>query len=591
MRIPALICIFLAACNVSSCAFVSGAGAMRIDVEVYKGPLSKEPGLQWAELKGLLKETEHSLREYHEALCAIADTYLTTGSRAKADRDQEFAIGCPYTADAIGKSTWAAQRAPIDWCRHPHLNTQEKELCFNLAQVHEATAELQRETEAMTAAANFELQSWPDDRNDKAKIQRANLILKRIAELSMRLKVKAVNRAFALATFPPTADIAWSRAVRFASTAFANLASEYSNQLGSRADALAKQLDGTDRKALAQSAYLRDSQATDFPNLYIWMRAGGPALVEDRILHPLHAFSSDETADRIRIVERLYADNFWSNVNTVYASGRGDVAMAFIKDDIGNWSLKNFDNQPGELLKAYRDSGRALVVAAADLAKQAATGGAQIEPDRINRVLQAANKFALGGTTSGADASAVQQARPYHMRTEALLKDLKRRATEREAALLKSITDRRQSAISRQDEATPGDAQSACAEDGETKAEGFREQAGKLRERVADGLSGLEVSLAGGASLESLGAARRFADRSDQRWAAAERAGDSEKCIAYVEASAYADAAWAWLEVVRAERGLMEHRLGARNEALRILGDQEIAINALSQAVLSSPRQ
>ena len=41
----------------------SGAGAMRIDVEVYKGPLSEEPEVQWASLLGHIGEAKRILLE------------------------------------------------------------------------------------------------------------------------------------------------------------------------------------------------------------------------------------------------------------------------------------------------------------------------------------------------------------------------------------------------------------------------------------------------------------------------------------------------------------------------------------------------
>lgn len=41
----------------------SGSGAMRIEVEVYKGPLSQEPEIQWGELVGYLEESKRSLIE------------------------------------------------------------------------------------------------------------------------------------------------------------------------------------------------------------------------------------------------------------------------------------------------------------------------------------------------------------------------------------------------------------------------------------------------------------------------------------------------------------------------------------------------
>ncbi len=39
----------------------SGSAAMRIDVDVYKGPLSEEPETQWGNLGGLVDQTERWL--------------------------------------------------------------------------------------------------------------------------------------------------------------------------------------------------------------------------------------------------------------------------------------------------------------------------------------------------------------------------------------------------------------------------------------------------------------------------------------------------------------------------------------------------
>ena len=40
---------------------LSTAASMRVEVEVYKGPLAKEPEIQWADLVGLLAEAESGL--------------------------------------------------------------------------------------------------------------------------------------------------------------------------------------------------------------------------------------------------------------------------------------------------------------------------------------------------------------------------------------------------------------------------------------------------------------------------------------------------------------------------------------------------
>ena len=78
-------------------------------------------------------------------------------------------------------------------------------------------------------------------------------------------------------------------------------------------------------------------EPTDFLNLYTWNRAAAWALLEEMVWHhPLNAFSSNETADRVRVIERLFADHNWGKVNTVYGSGQGEFTMALVKDDVGN---------------------------------------------------------------------------------------------------------------------------------------------------------------------------------------------------------------------------------------------------------------
>lgn len=148
----------------------------------------------------------------------------------------------------------------------------------------------------------------------------------------------------------------------------AHYASEYGNQIISRADALIRLIEegeGTNlngielAKLLSTSYYLRDSSTTNFLKLYDWNRAGSSG---DAISGKL------SRADRVRMVEMLINDNHWSNINSVYASGQGEVSMAFIKDDIGNWNLKSFENDPAKLLKAYDKFSFDLVQKAAELA-------------------------------------------------------------------------------------------------------------------------------------------------------------------------------------------------------------------------------
>jgi len=130
-----------------------------------------------------------------------------------------------------------------------------------------------------------------------------------------------------------------------------------------------------DRRELPLSVYLRETQPTDFLNLLVWNRAAAPALWEEMLLHPINSFSSEETTDRVRVVERLFNDHNWSRINTVTANGQGETSIALIKDDIGNWNLKSFDSDTTELVSAYKDLTLAAVKTATEAVQAGATGG------------------------------------------------------------------------------------------------------------------------------------------------------------------------------------------------------------------------
>lgn len=217
-------------------------------------------------------------------------------------------------------------------------------------------------------------------------------IARRVGDLAAKLKSKAFYWAEAHTALAPCC-----RNVRIAMAGFSNLASELSNQLESRADALQWQLDdkvGTDAKNLPLSLYLRDAEPTDFLNLYTWNRAAAPALSTDMIWHPLNAFSSDETADRVRVIERLFADHNWGKINTVYGSGRGDFAMALVKDEIGNWNLKSFESDPTKLVKAYTN----LTLDVIDKTRRKVTGSGRPQPE----LLRLTGNLAAGRIGEGA---------------------------------------------------------------------------------------------------------------------------------------------------------------------------------------------
>jgi len=373
----------LAGCQ--GAAFWSGSSSMRIDVEVYKGPLSKDPNIQLGELVGLTKETKNAFISYRELLRGVAqevrDCYVPIEQPrggptvARPDFGRPFALGA---VTAAPRQSWYATGQNLP-------QNSVTGFCGWLAALDEETSRLLQDgdvIETMLGSVGTDpevLRATPRDLRNA---------MTRIAEASIRLKAKAGGWAVATAAFMPD-----SYAVRISTSNFMVTAAEYANQLSSHADALLQQMAGVDRRELPMSVLLRDTTPTQFLNTYVWNRAAAPALSIDQVYRPGSAFSSEETRDRVRVVERLYADHHWTRINTAFATGQGEAAMAFIKDDIGNWNLKSFDNDPSELLRAYRNMGFAgLDMATKAIANMASAGGASAAMG----LLDTANRVALG---------------------------------------------------------------------------------------------------------------------------------------------------------------------------------------------------
>nr|MBA3966106.1 hypothetical protein [Nitrospirales bacterium] len=172
--------------------------------------------------------------------------------------------------------------------------------------------------------------------------------------------------------------------------------SEFGNQLHARADALMKQLkpNGLDRRELPPSVALRETETTDFHHLYNWMNADIGSFASTLAGLP-------SVKERVKIIESLFADHFWSKINTVYASGRGKIGMAFIKDDVGNWNLKNFDNDPEDLLKAYTAFSIEALKKAAEIAAEGFAPGKEMGTKTVSQLIKMASQTAFGGPNVG----------------------------------------------------------------------------------------------------------------------------------------------------------------------------------------------
>src|SRR5262249_51065337 len=156
----------------------------------------------------------------------------------------------------------------------------------------EALWNLYKDVAALPIAAG------PDVDSVRARVRD---ILRKVVEVATRMRAKAYFWAG-----NQVADMPQNRWVRAYMVTFSFLASEYSNQIATRADALLQQMAGPDRRELPLSLHLRNANANDFINLYVWNRAVAPALIEDMLSRPAAAFSSTETADRARAYERLF---------------------------------------------------------------------------------------------------------------------------------------------------------------------------------------------------------------------------------------------------------------------------------------------
>lgn len=391
----------------SGCGSLSTGASMRVEVEVYKGPLSKEPEVQLGEVFGLVDELCRSLGTYDASLFRVVDDLPRPGKDKPLPRGAP--VLCEGLLDATGPAaatTAATTPTSVAWCE-PYLavrDAEDNEACHLAAQLHDDVVQLQISAQGVMPTSAYLRQTV------SAGVQRgsassapgpARIILTphtlaaatEAAKLATQLKLKAMYRVESDAVTRNR-----NRRLRTLSTGFINLTSEFANQIGSRADAWLKQAN-TPAKYLQQSVYLRDSAPTDAVNLYIWNRAAAPALLQDFLLQPVGTtLTTEEVTSRVRGIERIFADGYWSNINTVYASGQGEVSMALIKDDIGNWNLKSFSSDPTRLLQAYRDAGVSLIRKAAEFA----SSGSGLPLGK--KVLDLGNSLALG--TSPDDASA-----------------------------------------------------------------------------------------------------------------------------------------------------------------------------------------
>lgn len=537
----------LAACGNG---FLSGAGSMQIEVEVYKGPLAKDPWTQWGELVGYVNEATTALLHYDTQLAllqanlgcprhAIDELHpkdprrpelqewewdvpdrrkpvrrdiseLSRRNRLLAPTGPEISAGhatqrgLPFSSPTES----AADRQRAQYAFPP--------ICTLLFNLEADIRELVRSRDALGLVegelATSDSYKTVAESTSTTSVARVRTLLSVLTEVLTKMQGKALLWTNSqLSTEPPDPRI------RGMLVNFAALTAEYANQIATRSDALLQQIDGPDRRELPLSLYIRNTNPTDYLNLYVWN-------------HATDASSRERATDRVRGIERLYSDANWSKINTVYASGQGDVAMAFIKDDIGNWNLKSFDNDPEQLLNAYKNVGLAALSATAQLAGTAATGGGGA---LAQSALSLANQVALGQPANASPTVAGLDVAALHQRAEAELRAIQRTAVQDRLAAqaaLDRVTqelarEENQLRDARQAVNTVGEGSSSVVLEDQAKNETDTSKASKLRDRaraVALLEANVAASAAGVASLTAQQKALQVATMQPHRKAVAQ---------------------------------------------------------------------
>ena len=431
---------------------------MRVEVEVYKGPLSKEPAVQLAELKGIVDDSKRAMEIlldnmdysrlqmncYRPGACEVDASKLSENCKlADCDKQTKNAKASAMCANlrgikenitiTVGQST---RNIPFEFSfkEGDPYSRNETQACNSLRQlfldiaeglgIHQSLRKVLPLLDSEQAHSKFVQKcGFGVPRHEReVDLNTCEDRLGRVSIFGSYLKRRA---AYWAAEHVATSPI--STRLRIEMANFAQFAAEYGNQITSRADALLKQAAGARgvailREQLPNSTYLRDSEPTAYLNLYDWNQA---AVVSGRETTP---------AERIRIVEHLVADNYWSHINTVFAAGQGDVSMALVKDDVGNWNLKSFDNSPGELLEAYKELGLAAVKTTVELASDG--GGLSAAKNALNF----ADQIALGSTSAGRANETTQRLAVMRQETARLISEVGKVHRQRENELTDEIS-------------------------------------------------------------------------------------------------------------------------------------------------------
>ncbi|UAB72716.1 hypothetical protein INR79_26040 [Vibrio sp. SCSIO 43132] len=199
----------------------------------------------------------------------------------------------------------------------------------------------------------------------------------------------------------------------------------------SRSELLLQQLKGENRHLLPLSAYLAEAS----PSLFIeYCYNTSDALPTTIKNEPCNFKRADRFAEP-NLADALLSEQYWQRINHVHSSGMGDVATAFVKDDIGNWSLKSFDSNPEELLKAYQDLSLKALSSAAKIASGTATPVSINSLESSKRLTAFAESIAFGDSASTSNDIAEKQVTTLRQETILALKDIKQSYSDKKAQI------------------------------------------------------------------------------------------------------------------------------------------------------------
>jgi len=421
-----------------------GAGSMRVEVEVYTGPLSVSPEGQVGQLASVLADTVYSLDFWrHEALgyyrlnrCYESglpeDDRLTVDQQTANQKARKSSMPGPRNeyesrdCQALGNAIHMSRRLIGQACNvvfNPayayllgDVTRMPVRTCtkYSGAMVDRNEDFLQRCFNNITSFDGVAMPAlcatlYNDGKPPRRLAENEHdtdaplreVLIPELRERYENIIVAVDNLAAQLlsaGTRPIDGYLGYvprSQVMRTELAAFSVINHDLGGQLDTRINVLSKQLkDGRDPKLLPTSDYLRGARRTDTIHIFDWLDA-------TRGDGRLFGTTGDLIPEgRIRMAERLTQDQYWKKVDESYASGQGDVAMAFIKDERGNWDLKSFSNDPSELLRSYRKVTDALLKTAASLAG-GATGNIGTATKKLSlsaRATALANQVAGGGS-------------------------------------------------------------------------------------------------------------------------------------------------------------------------------------------------